>query len=55
MASTGSGTSHSHSVTGGVSNDTHGHNDTFSNANESAHTHTSAPKYYNVVWIFRFK
>ncbi len=40
---------------GATNSDSHGHNDTFSNANESAHTHTSAPKFYNVVWIFRFK
>ena len=48
----------------------HTHNDTFSNANESAHTHgigtyaaanesahthTSQPKYYDVVWIMRIK
>jgi len=33
----------------------HDHNDTFSNANESAHTHASQPKYYNVVWIMRIK
>ena len=48
----------------------HTHSDTFSNANESAHTHgigsyvaatesahthASQPKFYDVVWIFRYK
>lgn len=79
--STDSGSSHSHSITGGVSNDTHDHG---FDTNISAHsfsqnisnhsigtnidTHTennpatsaasndeNRPKYYNVVWIFRFK
>ncbi len=46
---------HTHAITGSVSSDSYSHNDTCSNSNESTHTHTSAPKYYNVVWIFRFK
>ncbi len=53
--STDVGSAHNHTVTGSVSNDSHSHGDTFSNDSESSHTHTSAPKYYNVVWIFRFK
>ena len=33
----------------------HDHNDTFSNGNESSHTHASQPKFYDVVWIIRIK
>ncbi len=55
---------HTHDVSGNTGNDTHGHtfsqnisnhSDTFSNANESSHTHSSQPKFYDVVWIIRIK
>lgn len=41
-------------TTGGESSHTHA-DGTFAAANESSHTHSSAPKFYDVVWIMRIK